>query len=102
RDNLASRPVFDRLATIGQDANQHALELQHLLSNLSQQKSLLSSIPSFSPVDGWITSNYGKRISPFTGEPTLHMGLDVAAPVGTPIYAPADGVVIFTGAKQGF
>lgn len=101
-DNLVFRPVFDRLAHIGRDANKHALELQHLLSNLSQQKSLLSSIPSFAPVDGWMTSNYGKRISPFTGEPTLHMGIDIAAPVGTQIYAPADGVVIFTGAKHGF
>lgn len=101
-DNLTFRPVFDRLAHIGRDANQHALDLQHLLSSLSQQKSLLSAIPSFAPVDGWITSNYGKRISPFTGEPAIHMGLDIAAPVGTPVLAPADGVVIFTGAKQGF
>jgi VIT1/CCC1 family predicted Fe2+/Mn2+ transporter len=44
--------VTHPLASIGKDANQHALELQHLLSNLSQQKSLLQSIPSFSPVDG--------------------------------------------------
>jgi murein DD-endopeptidase MepM/ murein hydrolase activator NlpD len=101
-DNLSFRPVFDRLAGIGSDANQHALELQHLLSNLSQQKSLLSSIPSFAPVDGWITSNYGKRVSPFTGEQGIHWGIDIAASVGSPIVAPADGVVIFSGAKEGF
>src|SRR6185312_3091128 len=84
------------------DANDHALELQRLLSTLSQQKSLLSSIPSVAPVDGWITSGYGIRVSPFTGERTMHSGLDIAAPVGTPILAPADGVVIFTGAKAGY
>ena len=101
-DNLTFQPVFNRLSSIGQDANKHALELQHLLSNLSQQKSLLSSIPAVAPVDGWITSGYGARVSPFTGDKSLHMGIDIAAPVGTPILAPADGVVIFTGAKDGF
>ncbi len=101
-DKLVFRPVFDRLAGIGREANSHAFELQHLLSTLSQQKSLLASIPSAAPVDGWITSGYGVRISPFTGERTMHAGLDIAAPVGTPILAPADGVVIFTGAKAGF
>jgi murein DD-endopeptidase MepM/ murein hydrolase activator NlpD len=101
-DNLVFRPVFDRLNSIGQDANNKAFELQHLLSTLSQQKALLSSIPTFSPVDGWITSGYGRRVSPFTGEKGTHQGIDIAAPIGTPILAPADGVVIFTGAKEGF
>jgi murein DD-endopeptidase MepM/ murein hydrolase activator NlpD len=101
-DNLVFRPVFDRLNSIGQDANNHAFELQHLLSTLSQQKALLSSIPTFSPVDGWITSGFGRRVSPFTGEKGVHQGIDIAAPIGTPILAPADGVVIFTGAKDGF
>ncbi len=101
-DKLAFRPVFDRLAGIGKQANNHALELQHLLSTLSQQRSLLQSIPAVTPVDGWVTSGFGTRTSPFTGERSMHAGLDIAAPVGTPILAPADGVVIFTGTKEGF
>ena len=101
-DNLTFRPVFDQMAAIGRDANAHALELQHLLSTLSQQKSLLVSIPSISPVDGWVTSGYGTRISPFTGARTAHLGIDIASPTGTPILSPADGVVIFTGTKDGF
>jgi murein DD-endopeptidase MepM/ murein hydrolase activator NlpD len=101
-DTLAFKPVFNRLASISHEANRQMVDLQHLLSTLSQQKSLLSSIPSVSPVDGWITSGFGMRVSPFTGERTLHLGIDVAAPLGTPILAPADGVVIFSGAKAGF
>jgi murein DD-endopeptidase MepM/ murein hydrolase activator NlpD len=101
-DNLVFKPVFTRLASIGEEAQGQALELQQLLSNLSQQKSLLSSIPAITPVNGWITSGYGTRISPFTGKKGKHKGIDIAAPVGTPIFAPADGVVIFTGAKAGF
>ena len=101
-DNLAFRPVFSRLTGLGREANQSALDLQHLLSTLSQQKSLLSAIPSATPLNGWIASGFGPRISPFTGERVMHFGLDVASPIGTPVYAPADGVVIFTGAKEGF
>lgn len=101
-EKLVFRSVFDRIQNIGNQANQNALQLQKLLSELSQQKSLLSSVPSVSPVDGWITSGFGSRISPFTGERSWHRGIDVASPIGTPIYAPADGVVIFSGAKSGY
>ena len=101
-DKLVFKPVFQQLDTLGNEANQNALELQKLLSTLSQQKSLLSSIPSIAPVNGWWASGFGLRISPFTAKKTWHMGIDIATSQGTPIYAPADGVIIYCGEKPGF
>lgn len=56
--------------------------------------------PSISPLRGddfLLTSPFGNRRSPFTKELDFHNGIDLAAAVGTPIYAPADGRVIFAG-----
>lgn len=44
-----------------------------------------------------ISSNYGMRYNPITGAYGLHAGVDLAAPMGTPIHAVADGVVKYTG-----
>ena len=46
------------------------------------------------PEAGSITSPFGYRTDPLTGEVSYHTGTDIAAPNGTPILAAADGVVI--------
>ncbi len=52
------------------------------------------SIPSRIPVDGFrLTSEYGMRIHPVLGGRRAHKGIDLATAVGTPVHAPADGVV---------
>ena len=73
-DKLTFHPVLEQMDEIHRQSDQNAMELQQLLSNLSQKKSLLSSVPSISPVNGWITSGFGGRISPFTGTRTWHSG----------------------------
>jgi len=73
-----------------------------LWESLSERQSLLAATPSIKPVQGWFTSKFGYRISPFTGRPTMHQGLDIAAAPGTPIYATADGVVSFAGYDPGY
>lgn len=55
------------------------------------------------PVDkGWISSYYGKRTDPFTGKPSMHHGLDIAAKEGSEILAVAGGVVTWTGTRSGY
>ncbi len=50
------------------------------------------------PIDrGKITSFYGNRPHPFTGKLSFHNGIDIAAPVGTDVFASASGVVSNTG-----
>jgi len=63
---------------------------------------LLSALPTLMPADGYISSAFGYRRSPFTGKREFHRGIDISAPVGTPVYAPANGKVVFTGRKAGF
>ena len=45
------------------------------------------------PVAGTITSPFGHRIDPLTGEVSSHTGTDIACAEGTPILAAADGIV---------
>ncbi|MBI5493316.1 MAG: M23 family metallopeptidase [Deltaproteobacteria bacterium] len=68
---------------------------------LMKQASFLASTPSIWPSRGWVTSTYGQRISPFTGNPQMHKGMDIANRIGTPIVASADGIVVAAGPDPG-
>jgi len=68
----------------------------------AEQKVLLSHTPSVWPVRGYFSSGFGKRADPFTGERSFHPGIDIAAPRGTRVIAPADGVVVAAGRRGGY
>jgi len=78
-------------------------ELTLLFENMASQRDLLQATPSIRPAGGgWVSSGFGYRVDPFTGRKRLHKGLDFAAMTGTPVYAPADGVVSYAGREGGY
>lgn len=54
------------------------------------------------PSGGWVSSEWGNRIDPFTGQRAGHNGLDIAAATGTDVAAAQGGIVITAGWVSGF
>lgn len=63
---------------------------------------LFNALPDVMPVDGWVTSDFGFRRSPHSGKYKMHYGLDIAAPIGSSILAPAGGKVIVARYHGGY
>ena len=66
------------------------------------QSLLLSSTPSITPVRGMMANGFSWRKDPFTGQRAFHSGLDIVAPRGTRVQAPADGVVTKATRETGY
>ena len=77
-------------------------EINGLIKN---KEKLLAATPSIQPVSNKnldrIASGFGYRIDPVYKDRRAHMGLDFTAPMGTPIYATADGRVKDAGFNTG-
>lgn len=69
------------------------------------QTQVKGSMPSLFPVEMQYarkSSGYGRRSAPVKGASTFHKGVDLAAPIGTPIYVTGDGVVTRAGWATGY
>lgn len=65
--------------------------------NATERAFFLNTAFRFPLPAGRLTSDWGYRSDPFTGKRHFHRGIDLAAPVGTEVYATRDGVVSFVG-----
>ena len=96
RINLVADRLGDLEKVLGVEEGAGALEtrLDAAAITSSVRMVMLTQIPSGSPVQhARISSGYGKRKHPVTGKMKFHRGQDFAVNIGTPVYAPADGVV---------
>jgi len=100
---------LDLLALLDQDLSRLEKAVQYqeesfnsLKSFLADQKDLIERSPYRWPVRGFLSSTYGPRVDPFTGQQRTHEAIDIVAPKGTPIKAPADGIVTFSGHDSTF
>jgi murein DD-endopeptidase MepM/ murein hydrolase activator NlpD len=84
---------------LGFVARERQLSLEELVVQLEDKHHRLASSPAIWPTQGWLTSRFGTRLSPFTGKRQFHAGLDIAGAPGTDVIATARGKVRFVGRK---
>ena len=97
RPRLVSR-LHMELIELSKEVFQREQTLKELREFLQAQKSVLLSIPSLWPVIGRISSTFGEtRLNSSSGGTRPHMGVDICAPTGTAIMAPAEGIVMIAG-----
>jgi len=78
-------------------------KLEILEEAISGKDLTAKSVPAGWPIrTGYISSNYGMRIHPIRHRAMFHQGVDFAAPQGSPVVAVADGVVTFSGRRNGY
>jgi murein DD-endopeptidase MepM/ murein hydrolase activator NlpD len=71
-------------------------------SGLSGDWTQYADAPSLWPLEGRVTSSFGERQDPINGEGAFHSGIDIAAPIGAPVRAAADGDVMFAAFGAGY
>jgi len=83
------------LQNVQQRTNDISRNLDTLTTFFETQSARLAVTPSIKPVvGGLISSAFGLRPDPFTGQQTFHWGIDIVAAWGNPVIAPADGLVL--------
>ncbi|MDE3003919.1 MAG: M23 family metallopeptidase [Gemmatimonadota bacterium] len=77
--------------------------LAEATDSVRNHRDLLESTPSILPTQGWLSSRFSQsRMHPVHNRPLPHEGIDVSAPMGTPIMAAAKGRVIRSGWLVGY
>jgi murein DD-endopeptidase MepM/ murein hydrolase activator NlpD len=103
KHNSLMRDMHEQIDELNRASIHQKGEFESLLKSLEDQQNLLASTPAIRPISrgekSWVTSSFGFRRSPFTGQREFHQGFDISTRTGTPILATAEGVVTFVGKK---
>lgn len=97
KEKLVQR-LHDDIHSLQREISRQESNLKNIQRLLENQKTMLLATPYLWPVLGSISSTFGEtRLSSAAGGVRPHKGVDISAPLGTPIVAAAEGIVVFAG-----
>jgi murein DD-endopeptidase MepM/ murein hydrolase activator NlpD len=96
----SARPDLDRMIA---RATELSASFRAVSDTLQRNVERMASTPSIMPTAGWLASQFSRsRFHPILHMSRAHEGIDVVAPMGAPIVAPAAGRVIAAGRESGY
>lgn len=95
--------IVGALAALSAVLTHRAQELEVLERSIIDARTAQQMHPQGRPVSiGWTSSRFGWRQDPVTGRKSFHEGVDFAGKPGSPVFAVASGIVVYSGRRQGF
>ncbi|MEJ2322752.1 MAG: M23 family metallopeptidase [Gammaproteobacteria bacterium] len=100
---VGEQELYDALEALSDRLRRQSSQLDALQTLMVNRKLESDLTPSGWPVrKGWISSRYGERNDPFTGERAQHRGLDFAGTRGTEVLSVASGVVTWAAKRADY
>ena len=92
-----------KLANLSERLKQRETELSILDQVLMGVYTQKGAMPAGAPiVKGWMSSPFGERVDPISGKKAWHEGMDFACANGSDVVAVANGIVVFSGRRDGY
>jgi murein DD-endopeptidase MepM/ murein hydrolase activator NlpD len=100
---VASVDGAGSIDTLLHRADELSANLAQVTEKLHSDADMVARTPSIMPTAGWLTSQFSlSRFHPILHKYLPHLGIDVAAPYGTTVVAPAAGTVVRAGVASGY
>lgn len=102
-DNVGLGKQLSELSKLEREIKLQLSSYKDLMVAFQKQQDSLKYLPSLKPIlDGYVSRTFGVKRHPILHKNRMHSGIDFSAPIGTPVYASADGVVSFSGSISGY
>lgn len=94
--------ISQEIRALREEAEKRLASARALSGAIEKERERFRATPNLWPVTGYLTSHFGRRLSPINGFEESHRGMDIAGPAGSPVRATADGVVKLAGWAGGY